>query len=133
MARRRLLSADLVLEKLQTEDDLLSHSLQIDEDVHEGGPASSGMGIPTSSTPNKRAGNRTPSTLEQEVATNVKRLRQTICVVDTEDEGGDEDMEATRSPVSENPSPDLYTHLIQLRDAQCARTRVHTGKEHKAN
>ena len=127
MARRRLLSADLVLEKLQTKDDLLSLSLQIDGDVydtrHEGGPASSGMGTPTSSTPNKRAGNRTPSTLEQEVATNVKRLRQTICVVDNEDEGGDEDMEATRSPVSENPSPDLYTHLLQLRDAQCARTR----------
>ena len=46
--------------------------------------------------------------------------------MDIEDEGGDEDMEATKSPVSENPSPDLYSHLLQLRDAIATPTHTHT-------
>ena len=99
-------------------------SLQIDEeaetDRHGGGPTVRGMGVPTdSSTPNKRAGNRTPSTLEQEVATKVKRLRKCtdgLFMDDDENEGGEgiEDMGVIKSPQSKTSSPSLYSQIVEL-------------------
>ena len=87
------------------------------------------MGVPTdSSTPTKRAGNRTPSTLEQEVATKVKRLRECtddLFLGNDENEGGRRSRTwgANKSPRSKSSSPSLYSEIVQLSMIQCARTR----------
>ena len=118
----------------------LSSSLQID--LGEEGntntkqavePATRGVGVPTSSsTPNKRVGNMTPSSLEQEVANNVKRLREyddknmgLSLSDDTEGEGEEsEDSGANGSPRPKSSNSSLYSEIVSISRSQHAHNRT---------
>ena len=137
--RRRLcVNPELINNQSCINDD--SDQLQIDDTDetrrrHQSGPPlRAGGGSPSTSTPNKRGGSRTPSTLEQEVAAKVKRLR--ACTDDLlrssdEDQSGEEmeDEGADQSPLAKSSSPSLYSEIVQR--STCARIRYRSSPGHK--